>query len=260
MAVEVATQEFMFAKPTDDEILGDFDLAMKKRKLGLTFNVTQLPHESEQRFFHHPLHDAESVWWGCIQLLFKRRVECSSLPELQQQYKEKYADLSAAALDLFPDESHAGCRSKFLKSSKHHAEIMSHLPPSLRDIGNNLSAVRRHLMACYTKAEQTGDGTVRAEVYNLKGMSKFVEFLADTRLLARGMKLSTFPKEWDTQDSPSPKEKNATQPAGSKRKTSEPPGGSRKVRRIREESASEAQNVNAIEKDVLPFPPCTLVA
>jgi hypothetical protein len=246
MAVEVAKQAYIFGnkerKERKERKTGALDrvLARARRTMELTSPVVRMPSGLRQCFFHNPLHDAESVWWGCVELLFKRRVESSSIPELQQQYKEKYTGLSAVASDIFPDQPSLGTRNEFLVDLLRHDEIMSHLPPSLTNISNILSTIRDYLVNCYVGAEQADDGTIRAEVYEPEEMSKFADLLIDARPLARGMNLTTFPKEWNTRVSPSPGVKNATQRASSKRKTSEPPHGSRKARRIHGESASEA--------------------
>jgi hypothetical protein len=259
MAVEVAMEHYIF-RPTQGDIpeVPDIDEVLAKVDMEIFFPVPYKTNEPQQHFFHNPIHDAESVWWGCIELLFKRRVDCSSLPELQQQYMEMYAGLKNARSRIFPDEPSLGSRQAFLRDSYCHKEIMSRLPPALRDIGANLSAIRHLLASYYTNAESKS--TIRSEAYALQEMSRFASLILDTRPYASGMKLTAFPKEWNTQDSPSPGEKNTTQRAGLKRKASEPPDGSRKARRAREESTSEAHIVNAIGTDVPPFPPCTLVA
>jgi hypothetical protein len=231
MAVEIAMQQYVFGTAAKEPTLGDFDLSLAKRKNRLKSTLSQGSNGLKQSFFHNPLHDAESIWWGCVELLFTRRVECSSMPELQQQYKEKYADLSAAASNIFPDGPSLGTRHEFLVDLLRHDEIMSHLPPSLTNISNILSMIRDYLVLCYVEAEQTDDGIIRAEVYELEEMSRFADFLVDARLLARGMKLTTFPKHAGfTEDSPLSEKVNITQRAGSKRKASESPDSSRKTK------------------------------
>jgi hypothetical protein len=242
MAVEVAMETHLFrntARGTEEEADVDETLAREDTEEDSS-PVLHEPGGHEQHFFHNPLHDAESVWWGCIELLFKRRVEYSSLPELQQQYMEKYAGLQNASSSIFPDEPSLGSRQVFLSDRLRYREIMSHLPPSLKRIGDYFSKIRDHLVFCYAEAEQTDDGTICAEVYRIQVMFKFASLLMDTRPLARGKKLAAFPKEWNTQVSPSPGEKNATQRAGPKRKASNSPDSCRKVRRTHGESAPEA--------------------
>jgi hypothetical protein len=74
----------------------------------------------------------------------------------------------------------------------------------MKDITNNLSAIWRKLVSCYTKLEQTGDGSIRAETYGPDEIATFVVMLTRTIPLARGMKLKNFPAEWDPTKSPPP--------------------------------------------------------
>jgi hypothetical protein len=192
-----------------------------------------------RHFFHNPLHDVESVWWGCVELLFKKRIECTALPQLQQEYKNKFADLTNAISGIFPDGPPGGERIGFLRGSENHEALMSSLPPALNKLGQFLSINRATLVSYYGTAEQTDDWTICKGAYGPDEIGRFVDLLTATIPLTRGMKLKDFSLEWAQQTFPmrtiKPKQR-----AGSKRKCSEPSSYSRVAKKPHIHSKSDA--------------------
>jgi hypothetical protein len=102
MAMEVAFQHYLFRSSNDEGLKGNTGkesyrsvlASMKKVALPLRFTSKR---NSKRHFFHNPLHDAESIWWGCIELVFRRRIECGAFPDLMQEYKELYTILKGDA-------------------------------------------------------------------------------------------------------------------------------------------------------------------
>jgi hypothetical protein len=250
MAEEVTSQSYLFQdieRVAEKSI--DFDelLAMIAGKS--TRHAKRVRRERlkvpKWHFFHNPLHDVESVWWGCVELLFKRRIECSTIPQLKEQYRVKYFSLRYGASRIFPDPfSNPSHRIKdrglFLEGSITFTDkLQSALPPALDNISEYLRVYRVNLVSRYRQAEYISkpDGTILEEVFKSGDILVFAGLLRELRWSACGMKMGSFPREWDDESrcgyawdaellchtwQPRRKE-DADQQAGSKCEATEPP-------------------------------------
>jgi hypothetical protein len=192
-------------------------------------------------FYHNPLHDVESVWWGCVELLFKKRIVCEALPELEEQYKQAYEQMQNAAEQIFPDMGTPSKRSHFLIDIRFHKETMSTLPSALEPIATVITEIRHALVATYTDLERINDPAKRKMAYGSEVVADFVTLLLDAINAAKGMKLMDFSDDWinNTSSSPGPvEERNDRNPrAGSKRKSKDLPTELRRSKRIQKLSA-----------------------
>jgi hypothetical protein len=243
MAAEVASRTYLFQN-VEKKAGPDWDFDEMLASMGQPAHRPKYPPKdrTKQHFFHNPLHDAESVWWGCVELLFKRRIECSTMPELEQQYKEKYRAMMNTASKIFPDNPADGARISFLTSDVIHDELMSTLPPALVEFGNFLTDYCDNLVAHYRQVEQTPDGSIRKEEYGLQRMSKFAKLIDIALPLTRGSKLRSFPREWYAEllsITAAKGKEDADQQAGSKRKATEPPDNAGNSKRSHSALASE---------------------
>jgi hypothetical protein len=193
-------------------------------------------------FYHNPIHDVESVWWGCVELLFKKRVVCEALPELEEQYRQAYKRMQTAAEQIFPDMGTSSKRSLFLTDRLFHEETMSILPSALEPIAILISEIRNALVVRYTRLEGINDPAERKMAYNSEVVADFATLLSDAVKAAKGMKLMDFSDDWikNASSSPGPvEERNDRNPrAGSKRKSKDIPTELRRSKRFQKLSTS----------------------
>jgi hypothetical protein len=212
---------------------------MKKRPVAKDALRTK---EALNYFYHNPIHDVESVWWGCVELLFKKRVVCEALPELEQQYKQAYKQMQTAAEQIFPDMGTSSKRSLFLTDRRFHEETMSILPSALRPIATVITNIRNTLVSRYAKLERIDDAVKRKMAHRSVVVADFVTLLLDAVSAAKGMKLTDFSDDWIKNAFPSPapveERDDWDQQAGVKRKCSDLPSDIPRSKRPREDSAS----------------------
>ena len=143
--------------------------------------------DSAQVFHHNPTHDEESLWWICIEAMFRNPVAINNVALDPTSFLEQWESVSK----LSP---HGPACGAFLLD--HHYVFMRTLHPQLKSVGNVLSAIRKFLVRTYEDAETALDGEIDPFFYNGDQLLPLADIYAERESMAKGMMLGQFLKEW----------------------------------------------------------------
>ena len=150
-------------------------------------------HNVEPRaFYHNPIHDAESLWWVCVEKVLTKQILIDGEPIVDKaRFKEQW--LTAA--NIFPSVEEAGRRNAFLRNEDVFNECMATLDPRMAGIVKALGKIRTQLRLMYEKAEATSP-VISCDGFNKKRLYVLVERFAELASAANGMTLQDFEEGW----------------------------------------------------------------
>ena len=192
MAVEVQQGCYLFHRRNEKSVQEYPQMTTKDyfrgtmRFTGKKINLSD-DQDSVRVFHHNPIHDEESLWWICVEAVFRNQVSINGIVLDQTNFFEQWESVSK----LFP---HGPARGAFLFD--HHYVFMRTLHPQLKGVGNVLSATRKFLVQTYEDAETALDGEMVPFFYSGDQLLPLADLYAEGESMAKGMMLGQFPKEW----------------------------------------------------------------
>ena len=196
-AVEVEKGQYIFlpqrgSAPGED--VPDVDVFEKAcaDDEGLSVSKMEINDINPRAFYHNPIHDAESLWWICVEKVLTKQVLIDDVP-LVDETRFKLQWLTAS--HIFPSASEAYRRESFLRNKTVFNECMGVLNPRMAGVVGTLDAIREQLISMYEATEAkapdiTGEGYSQAHLYRL------VYLFVDLASVAKGMELMDFDEKW----------------------------------------------------------------
>ena len=196
-AVEVEKRQYIFLPQrgrSPDEKVPDVKRFKKARAHVEHTSVSKadINNINPRAFYHNPIHDAESLWWICVEKLLTKQVLIDGVP-LVDEARFKLQWLTAS--HLFPGINEAYRRESFLHNKYVFDECMGILDPRMAGVVDALDAIRDQLISMYEATEAKapfiiGDG------YCSKALFKLVELFVNLASAAKGMGLREFDETW----------------------------------------------------------------
>ena len=143
-------------------------------------------------FYHNPIHDAESLWWICVEKVLTKQILIDGEPIVDE---ERFKKQWRTAANIFPSVEEAKKRKAFLRNEDVFNACMATLEPRMAGVVKALGEFRIQLKSVYEMAEATApviscDGFAGERLYELVGIC------ADLVSEAKGMVLQDFEEDW----------------------------------------------------------------
>ena len=152
-------------------------------------------------FHHNPLHDFESLWWICVEKLFKHQVvltiveENGEVKNVELVKKDQFMQQWKVASEIFSSAILNRKRLNFLKDDAVFYECTSTLSPELVGVLDILGQIRQQLVACYVVAEADYPN-ISQDAFEIRHLTFLSDLFSAAIKAAEGFALKDFPKEW----------------------------------------------------------------
>lgn len=152
--------------------------------------------DSPKAFYHNPIHDAESLWWVCVEKVLTKQVLLDGETLVD---RERFTAQWFVASTIFPSVNGSKRRESFLRTKATFYDCMGALHPKMTAIVALLDRIRRQLVLMYETTEAkapliTGEGYSQEHLYTL------VNLFLRLASAARGMMLADFPENWISEE------------------------------------------------------------
>ena len=174
--------------------------SFKKRKSNIGHAINGKPSGTQstkrkiipRAFYHNPIHDAESLWWICVEKVLTKQILINGEPIVDEaRFREQWR----TATDIFPSVEEAKRREEFLHNEDVFNECMATLDPRMAGVVKALGEIRSQLLSMYETAEATAP-VISCDGFDGKRLYALVDMFANLVSEAEGMMLEDFDEGW----------------------------------------------------------------